>query len=382
MRSPPRPLDIRLLDYRDLAHPEAGGAERYLHEVFRRVARRGHRVRLLAARHPGAARADRIDGVEVERRGSRATFNLVALRSCRRWSRRGDGDVVVENLCKIPFFTHRLGGGIPSLAIVHHLFGEVVYQEAGLLAGAYVRGYERLIPAGYRGARLVAVSATTRDDLIARGVRAASIEIVPNGVDTALFRPVPAAVPAPRPRLVYLGRLKRYKRIDLLLRAAAVLRREWPELEVEVIGRGNQRTELEHLGGRLGLGDALRFTGYVSEAEKVERLRRAHVVVYTSPKEGWGIAAVEAAACGVPVVASDSPGLREAVRHGETGLLVPHGDHDALVAALGRLLREPELRRRLGDGGMAWAARFSWDAAADRIEALLGEAVRAGRAGG
>jgi glycosyltransferase involved in cell wall biosynthesis len=178
---------------------------------------------------------------------------------------------------------------------------------------------------------------------------------------------------------VYVGRVKRYKRIDLLLRAAARLRRQWPDLEVEIVGRGDYVAPLERLAAGLGIADAVRFTGYVSEDEKRERLRRARVLVYPSPKEGWGIAAMEAAACGVPVVASDSPGLRDAVRHETTGLLVPHGDLDALTAALARLLADAELRRRLGEAGVPWARKFSWDHAADRIEARLRAAAARGR---
>jgi glycosyltransferase involved in cell wall biosynthesis len=374
-----RGYNIGLLDYRDIAHPEAGGAEHYLHEVFRRLALRGHRVRLLASSFRGAPVRERIDGIEVERRGNRMTFNLVALAACRRWSRRREADVVVENLCKIPFFTPRLGGGTPALTIVHHLFGNTVFQETHPLAGAYVLAYERFLPAAYHGTHIVAVSESTREDLLARGVRAAVIDVVPNGVDIARFRPAAGIGPGPSPRLVYLGRLKRYKRIDLLLRAASILRREWPDLEVEIIGRGDHLPELRRLSEELGLGQALRFTGFVGEEEKVDRLRRAHVVVYPSPKEGWGIAAVEASGCGVPVVASDSPGLREAVRHGETGLLVPHGDVEAMAAALRRLLRDEPLRRRLGAGGAAWAARFSWDAAADQIERNLEAVIAAAR---
>lgn len=307
----------------------------------------------------------------MERRGSPFDFNWIALLACRRWAREGEADVVVENLCKIPFFTPALGGGLPAVILVHHLFGATVFQEVNPVSGAYVWLHERFVPAAYRRADLIAVSETTRTDLQARGLAGVPIEVVPNGVDIGFFRPDPAVVPGPRPRLAYVGRVKRYKRIDLFLRAAQLLRRERPDLEVEIVGRGDHRPALERLAARLGLGGTVRFTGEVSEEEKRERLRRAHVVAYPSPKEGWGIAAMEAAACGVPVVASDSPGLRDSVRHGETGLLVPHGDVAQLAAALGRLLDDEPLRRRLGEGGVAWARRFSWEAATDRIEARL-----------
>ncbi len=369
-----------MLDYRDRTHPEAGGAEQYLHEVFRRVAARGHRVRLLAARYAGATETETIDGVEVERRGGAATFNWVALAACRRWAVEGQADVVVENLCKIPFFTPALGGGIPAVVIVHHLFGGMVFQEVNPLAGSYVWLHERFVPAVYRRAELIAVSDATRADLQARGLVGVPVEVIPGGVDAGFFRPHPSVRPGPRPRVVYLGRIKRYKRIDLLLRAAALLLRQRPDLEVEIVGRGDHRPALEELAARLGLSSCVRFMGQVSEDEKLERLQRAHVVAYPSPKEGWGLAAVEAAACGVPVVASDSPGLRDSVRHGETGLLVRHGDAAELAAAIGRLLDDEPLRRRLGEGGVAWARRFSWDAAAERIEARLRMAARRGRA--
>lgn len=373
------PYDIRLIDYRDITHPEAGGAERYLHEIFSRLARRGHRVRLLACTYPGAAQNDELDGIHVERHGGRASFNFVALAACRRWSRSGDGDVAVENLCKIPFFTHRLGGGMPSLTIVHHLFGKTVFQETNVVAGTYVRAYEALLPMGYRGAPLVAVSKSTSADLISRGICPGPVTLIHNGVGTDHLCPKPGVEPGAQPRLIYLGRLKRYKRIDLLIRAAARLRTDWPGLKVEIVGRGDHLPALRQLVEESGLCDCVSFPGFVSEEEKIDRLRRAHALVYTSPKEGWGIGAIEASACGVPVVASDSPGLSEAVLHEETGLLVPHGDLDALTAALDRLLRDPALGERLAKGGVEWASHFSWDTAADRMERMLDEVVHAQR---
>jgi glycosyltransferase involved in cell wall biosynthesis len=94
-------------------------------------------------------------------------------------------------------------------------------------------------------------------------------------------------------------------------------------------------------------------------------------VVQPSPKEGWGLTVVEAGACGTPVVAADSPGLRDSVRRDETGLLVRYDDDDALAAALVRVLRDAPLRERLGAAGIAWAARFTWpDCAARSLAAL------------
>src|SRR5258707_14814319 len=110
-----------------------------------------------------------------------------------------------------------------------------------------------------------------------------------------------------------------------------------PEAVLEIAGAGDYRRAFERLAASLDLGERVRFLGRVSEAEKLALLRRAWGLVFASPKEGWGITNLEAAACATPVIASNSPGIRESVRDGETGFLVPHADVSAFAAAMDRL---------------------------------------------
>jgi glycosyltransferase involved in cell wall biosynthesis len=142
-----------------------------------------------------------------------------------------------------------------------------------------------------------------------------------------------------------------------------------------VAGRGDHQDQLRALTDRLGLQDRVRFLGFVSVEDKIDLFRRSWIHVLTSPKEGWGIANMEAAACGTPTVASDAPGLRESVVAGRTGLLVPHADVEALAGALGRLLDDGELREKMGHEARAFAEGFSWDASADGMERLLHRVV-------
>src|SRR5207247_2040670 len=158
-----------------------------------------------------------------------------------------------------------------------------------------------------------------------------------------------------------------------------------PDLTLEIAGQGDDRPRLEGLARELKLGDAVRFLGFVSEEEKRRLLRRAWAVVYPSPKEGWGISNVEAAACATPALASDSPGLRESVRHGETGFLVPHGDLRALAERMAALAAHPARvarrgRGRGGGGGGAGRRRARAGAVA-RVRRQLDKA-RAGGGGG
>jgi glycosyltransferase involved in cell wall biosynthesis len=170
---------------------------------------------------------------------------------------------------------------------------------------------------------------------------------------------------------LYVGRLKRYKGIGLAIRALAVARLVRPDLRLDIAGAGDHELGLGRLAGQLGQDSAVSFHGFVSEARKVSLLRRAWANLFPSPKEGWGITVVEAASCGTPSIASDSPGLRDSVRHMETGYLVPHGDVNALAARMLELAGDPALVARLGGAARRFAEGLTWQRSADETERHL-----------
>ena len=375
----PRALRILVANWQDRENPRAGGAEEHLHQVFGRLAARGHRVTLLCSGWKGCARTAEIDGIEVHRAGGRHTFNLAAPLHFQR--RLGDEvfDIAVEDLNKVPILAPLWSGARAHVLLVHHLFGTTAFREANPLLATATWLFERIVPAVYRGLPCVAVSRSTREDLARRGLDPSRVTVIRNGVD--LDGLAPAAARFADPTVVYLGRLKRYKRVDLVLRAVAKLRERGTRARMIVAGRGDARPALEDTARRLGIDDSVRFAGFVPDEEKNELLSRSWVHALTSPKEGWGITSIEASACGTPTVASDSPGLRETVRHGETGLLVPHGDVEALASALGRVLN-PATRDRMGRAARAMAQRYTWDGVADAFEELLSSvAARADSSG-
>ena len=140
---------------------------------------------------------------------------------------------------------------------------------------------------------------------------------------------------------------------------------------LEIAGAGDYRPTLEKLAASLDLGQRVRFLGRISEAEKLSLLRRAWALLFASPKEGWGITNLEAAACATPVVASNSPGIRESVRDGHTGYLVPHGDDAAMAAAMRRLADSPDLVAKLGAQAREFSLGFTWERAAGETEQHL-----------
>lgn len=370
----PGPLRILVLNWQDRENPQSGGAETHLHETFGRLAAQGDHVTLLASGWPGAPPRTELDGIEIHRTGGRYTFSLAAPRYFRRHLRDRFFDVVVEDLNKVPLFTP-YWVTCPVVLLVHHLFGTTAFKEASLLVAAATWLLERPVPRAFREVPTIAVSESTKADLVRRGMPAEGITVIPNGIELEAY-PVPDPTGKfPDPTLLFVGRLKRYKGIDIILQACATLRDQGVPFRLLIAGRGDDESRLVGVREQLDLGEAVQFLGYVSEEDKKELLRRAWIHVLTSPKEGWGITNVEAAACGTPTVASDSPGLRDSVRDGETGLLVPHGDVAALAQALGDLLGSTAERRRMGAAARAFAEGLSWDSSAKRVRRVLAERV-------
>ncbi|HVG43841.1 MAG TPA: glycosyltransferase, partial [Longimicrobium sp.] len=225
----------------------------------------------------------------------------------------------------------------------------------------------------YRGLPAQAVSESTRDDLVARGLRRQDVRVIHNGVDVAFFRPDASVPRAVEPTFLSVGRLKRYKRIDHAIEAVAALKSRGRPVRLLVAGKGDDEPRLRAAAQQRGVADLVTFEGFVTEERKRDLMRTAWATVQPSPKEGWGITNVEAAACATPTVASDSPGLRESVVHDRTGLLYPHGDIPALAAALERLAADPGEVARLGEGAHRFAQSFTWDRAAELTEAHLAE---------
>lgn len=371
-----------VISYRDIRHPEFGGAEVIIYEIFRRFAKEGHRVSFITGHWPGAPREEEIEGMRVQRCGSQYSFNFLAPRMLRRMLRREAVDLVVEDINKIPFFSPFFQRQAPVLCIVPHLFGTTVFQQASFPLALYVYFYERFIPLVYGRCRFSVLSNTTLEDLAGRGISRGRMRVVRSGLDHDYHQVPQRDGKPPGAVILYLGRVKKYKRIDLVIDAMPQILRRVPGAEYWIAGDGDYLAALRAMVNQRGLQGQVRFLGYQSGQEKLETLKKTRILVYTSPKEGWGLSVIEGNALGIPCVASNSPGLRESVRHGETGLLVPHGDVPALAEGIAQLLENDELWWRMGKCAVEWAAEFNWDNSARETMVLAEEAMTEWKARG
>jgi glycosyltransferase involved in cell wall biosynthesis len=359
--SPWRPAarDVLFLNWRDLSNPEGGGSELYVEQVAAHFAAAGDRVTFFCAAHRNAPRDQVVSGVRYLRRGGRLTVYLWAalLLLTGRLGRRG---VVVEVHNGVPFLA-RLWTRRPVVVLVHHVHREqwpVVFGRFGAHVGWWLES--RLAPLVNRRCRYVTVSEVTKSELVDLGVDADRISVIHNGT----AKPLRTAVPrAPRPTIAVLGRVVPHKRVELVLRAAAALRQQIPDLQVEIAGDGYWLPEVRRAVTELGLDAMVQVHGRVTEQEKADLLARAWVHAVPSVKEGWGLSVVEAGTHGTPSVAFRSAGgVAESIVHGFSGLLAD--DEAGLASALRAVLTDAPLRVRLGQAARVHAARFDWETTA------------------
>ncbi|WKZ28809.1 MAG: glycosyltransferase family 4 protein [Patescibacteria group bacterium] len=328
-----------------------GGGERYTEQVVEGLKRAGHESALAASseallttfKKRGWRSYSAWCGVEPVTPFSAALFPLTIivftpfLLLLLAWFRFAHGMKAVVCLS----FTEKL-----LATPIARMFGMRVVWTEHLVAGRSLRlnPYRGWYVACARWADVVTVSEAAAKALVEVGVPRGSIRVIFPGV-----KPVETVIPPPGGNIIgVISRLSREKNVSLALRAFALVQKELPEAKLEVFGDGPERTMLVRLAAELGIAGATTFHGFV---ERIRGAGRFDVLAVPSLKESFGMAALEAMADGIPVVAARVGGLPEVVVHGKTGLLVPSENPRAMADALLELLRDPGLAARLGAAG-------------------------------
>src|SRR5919199_762225 len=364
---------ILVLVDRDWTHPQAGGTGTVLRAQVTRWVAWGHRVTVVAAHHGDAPRVERLaENLVIHRMGNRLTvFPRAAWATLRGVGR--DADVVLEVVNGIAFFTSFWRWlRKPRALLVFHVHQEHYVSELGLVGrvAAYVLEHVPLRFL-YPGVPVVTISESSREALVGLGIPRERVHVVYCGLDgDGELRPRERA---PSPTLVYLGRLKRYKRIELLLDVAAGV----PDATLHVAGDGEYRDALQERAAPLGLDGRVVFHGQVDEATKARLLGEAWLALTASSAEGWCLTVMEAAACATPTAALRVGGLSEAIVGGQTGVLVESPDE--LVEEVGALMDQRERLDAMGQAAMARARGFTWDNTASGTLGVLTRAIEAGR---
>lgn len=351
-------MKVLVVNWRDPKNPEAGGAEIHIDEILKRKPR-DWKVDFVSAAYPGCAPVESMHGYRVIRIPDNYLFNFKFRRYWEKTLSANGYDLVIDDISKIPLATPRYIRQ-PILAIQHHIHGESLFTQLPFPLALYVYLMERFFLKFYRNTPLVAVSESTRKELM-KLCSFSQITVSHNGIE---FRKLNAAYAPPakkKPVILYFGRLKRYKRVDHVIRAFEAVKMSLPAAELWIAGKGDHEPALKELVQRMELGDSVKFLGFITERQKSEVFSRATLGVIASEKEGWGISVIESNAAGVPVIGYDVEGLRDSIQDGRTGYLVKNGSIGALAGRITSVLANRKLLDRLSRNAVKWASRFDWD---------------------
>ncbi|KQM83938.1 glycosyltransferase family 4 protein [Agromyces sp. Leaf222] len=358
-----------IANWRDLDHPEAGGAELVCQELAERYAARGWDVVLLAAAVTGRPRLEQRDGYRIVRGGGRFTVYVHALWWLLRHRREVGG--VIDSQNGIPFFTPlAVPAGTPVVMLLHHVHQE---QFAGYFpapVAALGRWLESTASRRVYGRRsVVAVSPSTRTDARRRLGLRGSLWVAPPGLSAT---PAVDVDRSERPAIVTVGRLVHHKQVAQVVSALPAVLERHPDLTMTFIGRGPERDALVELATSLQVAHAVHIRGDLDDTARDRALAGAWMSVNASQGEGWGLSVLEANAQGVPVLAYRRRGLRDSIVDGETGWLLEEGDDlaEAIIDRIDELAHADEAAR-YARNARAWASQFTWDSMADRIEGAL-----------
>ena len=364
------PVHILLLTDRDWTHPQGGGTGTNLFGQVSRWLAWGHEVTVIAGDYPGAAKVEQIaPGLTVHRMGTRMTvFQRAAWATYRGVGR--DADVVLEVVNGIAFCSPLWWWlKAPTVALIHHVHQDHYVAEMGWKGRVAAFVAERApLKLLYTRAPVLTISQAARDDLVELGLPGDHIHVAYMGVDD----PPELAEPperSPEPRLLYLGRLKQYKRIEVVLDVLAGI----PDAHLDVAGEGDHRPVLEQEIAERGLADRVTLHGHVTEEEKYELFGRAWVNLTASSAEGWCLTVMESATVGTPSAALRVGGLNESIVDEQTGLLAD--EPEELAARVRALVHDPERRDELGEGAQARARGFTWDHTAEQNLAVMERAA-------
>ncbi|MEK7551088.1 MAG: glycosyltransferase family 4 protein [Patescibacteria group bacterium] len=368
-------MNILILNWRDTKHEWAGGGEVYVSELAKRWVKMGHSVSLFCGQDVKGGLKDEevINGIKVYRKGGRFTLYFWAFIYYFKKFRK-DTDVVVDVQNGIPFFTP-LYIRKPKIAVVYHVHGKQFFIELPFpinIVGFVIEKY--LFPLFYINTKIISISKTTKDDLIKLGLKSKGIEIVYCGINK--IKANNSLNKFYKPTILYLGRIKKYKRVDLLIRVMPEILKKIPNANLIIAGWGTEASSITDMTMRSMSRRKVKIIGPVSEAEKNHLLSKAWVFVNPSIGEGWGISVIEANLHGAPTVAFNVAGLSESVKDNQTGFLAEN--ESEFVEKVCRVLSDKELRLRLSKNAKKWADTFDWESAAIKSLSVIKKVVTNG----
>ncbi len=353
-------MKIVWFSWKDIKHPEAGGAEAVSHTLMSRLASEGHEVTLITSRPASSTSTDEIDGVKVLRAGNKFTVYMKARGLYRQLRRDGLPDLVIDEMNTIPFATTYYSG-TRTVLLTYQLARQVWFYQMvfPISVVGYILEplYLRLISKRYE--TILTESLSTKNDLIKHGFPTSRIHTFRVSINTPPL--LDLQTKNNMNEVLFLGAFRPMKRPLHAIEAFEYARDANPGLILRMAGNntsayGRKVTAYAQNSRHAG---AIEILGRVSDEERLQLMRQAAVIVVTSIKEGWGLIVTEANSQGTPAVAYDTDGVRDSVKNSETGLLSKNSNARSLGQSINKLLSDSKEYGKIRNEAWEFSKQFT-----------------------
>ena len=361
-------MNILILNWRDIKNPSSGGAEILTHEIAKRWVKWGHQVAQFSSSFPNCLAEEKVDGVKIIRRGhpdARFLFSSAHFLAFKYYKDNvGKFDVVVDEIHGLPFFTPWYVKE-EKVVLICEVAGNLWVKMFGPFFGLFGRLTERLyLRFIYKNIPYLTISNSTREELIREGVKSKSITVLPMGL--TIPKKIKKVEKEKDPTLIFVGRITKSKGIEDAIMAFKNILTTAAKARLWIIGDGNRKyiDYLKKMARKLDVSDRITFWGFVSQEKKFELMRRAHLLLHTSVKEGWGLVVIEAASQSTPSIVYDVAGLRDSVKDGKTGIVLKENNAKEMANQSVLLLNNKKRYEDFQKNALIWAKSLTWDKAA------------------
>jgi len=365
-------VNIVWFSWKDISHPQAGGAEVVSDQLRKRLVKDGHTVVLITAMYPGSLNDETVNGVRVMRGGGRFSVYLKA-RSLFRHSSLANPDMIIDEMNTIPFMATLYAKSARKVLLTYQLARKVWFYQMvfpiSIIGYLLEPLYLRFISKRYDS--VMTESESTRKDLARYGFDSNKVKLFRVGIDLEPVVPLP--IKSTNSTVIFLGALRPMKRPIDVLKAFEIARDDKPELELVMAGSdtGAYAKKIKNYAQKSRHSKSIKVLGRVSTSDKLLLLREASMIIVTSVKEGWGLIVTEANSQGTPAIAYDIDGLRDSVVDGETGIIVASGDTESLAKSINNITRSDSTYDKIRKNAYEHSKQFTFDNSyTDFVEAL------------
>ena len=369
-------MKVLWISWKDWNHPDAGGAEIVLKELVKRQITDGYKVDILTALYPNSKETEILDGANVKRlKGNRYLQPFVALPYFIK-NMRNKHDVVIEVVNTAPYFSPFFRGKSKSILLYHQLARQVWFHEAPFpisWIGYYILEPVATFILGKAKVTTIAMSPSTKEDLVGFGFKETRVKVISEGIEIQPVKSLDVIKKYKEPTILNLGAMRTMKNTLDQVKAFEIAKDKMPSLKLIIAGSTNGKYAegvLDYIDKSIYKKD-IKVLGKVSSKKKIELMQKSHIVLQTSIKEGWGLTITEANSQGTPAIVYDSDGLRDSVKHDETGMVTKRGPSQ-LASAIVSLMSKKKKYNQLQKNAWQWSKEITFDQSYKDLKKVIG----------